>query len=478
MKVVLVNPPYNMWSAVRLRRIAAMLGHMAPLGLLALAAHARRHVPGIEPEVLDAPALFLSEVETAAEIIRRQPQVVGFTATTAAMPSVQRISARVKAALPQALQVAGGPHISGAGGDSLRELPAVDCAVTGEGEETFSAILEAIRAERGFSELRGVIWRTETGEIRRNPPREFLTDLDTLPFPAWDLLPGFPHLYAASAFFSPPGPAASLTTSRGCPFDCSFCDQSTFGRRPRAASAEYVFDAVRHLQSRYGVRYIIFCDDTFTLNRERVMEICRRMRRLRGLSWSCDANVMTVDRDMLRAMKRAGCWSISFGLESGSPQVLESLNKRIDLSRARRVVEETRAADIHVKGLFILGTPEESRESIRQTQRFIASLPLSTMNLSKFAPYPGSRLHALVAGGLAADHAQTNGMNFVVPSRHLSIPKLEKAYAQTLRMFYNSRRAWRVHLPILLRHWRILAEMVVRKPKSIREPVARWNLGT
>jgi radical SAM superfamily enzyme YgiQ (UPF0313 family) len=371
--------------------------------------------------------------------------------------------------------IAGGPHISGARSDALQELTSVDLGVAGEGEITFQEALEAIRGNCPLSEIRGLIRRTEAGEIRCNPPRELLPDLDALPLPDWDLLPDFPRRYTPNAFFSPRGPAANLTTARGCPFDCAFCDQSTFGRRPRAASAQYVLEAVRRLQSRYGIRYIMFCDDTFALDRNRVMEFCRLMRRVRDVSWSCDANVMTVDREMLRAMKRAGCWSISYGLESGSPEILESLNKRIDLARARQVVAETRAAGIYVKGLFILGTPEESHKTLRQTREFIASLPLSTLNLSKFAPYPGTRLRALIADKIRGDCGDMNGMNFVAPSRHLSIAELERAYAQTLRLFYNSVRAWRFHTPIVLRHWRVLPGVILGAPRSVWQAVAGWN---
>jgi radical SAM superfamily enzyme YgiQ (UPF0313 family) len=211
---------------------------------------------------------------------------------------------------------------------------------------------------------------------------------------------------------------------------------------------------VRAIYEQYGVTYLVFCDDTFTLDRSRVLEICQGLQRLRlPISWSCDANVMTIDPAMLRAMREAGCWSIAYGIESGSETILRSLDKKIELGRAREVITGTRKAGIHAKGLFILGTPEESRESIKLTQDFIRSVPFSTINLSKFTPYPGLTLMAEVQGAAAIDYSKLNGMNFVCPSRHLTISELEEAYASTLRGFFNTRSAWRTHLGLILGGW-------------------------
>jgi radical SAM superfamily enzyme YgiQ (UPF0313 family) len=287
--------------------------------------------------------------------------------------------------------------------------------------------------------------------------------------PAFDLLADFPRAYPPNAFFSPGGPAASLATSRGCPFHCTFCDQSTFGHHYRAASARSVFATVQKLREAYGIRYLLFCDDTFTLARDRVLELCDLLRGLRPrLAWSCDAHVTTVDPELLRAMKRAGCWSISYGLESGSQRMLQSLGKTFDLARAREAVRATRAAGIRVKGLFLLGAPEESHETAQETRAFMRSLPLTTANLSKFTPYPGSALTRQVNDQVADGWDRLNGMNFVVRSKHLTIEELDREYDLTIRCFYRRPHAFLVHLPILFGHWRNLRQLLAAAPSLAR----------
>ncbi len=454
MKVVLVNPPYVFWKAGA-EHIRSLLGHYAPLGLLSLAAYGREHVTRLELSIVDAPAQGLSREETERRVIDEAPDVVGITMTTTVAQSAEAIAQTVKAALPHVTVVVGGPHVSGTGAPAMQKAASFDVAVLGEGELTFTDVLQALREGRALSTVPGILYRDQDCTVNRTPPRPPIADLDTLPMPAFDLLPDFPEAYQPNIFFSPAGPAAGIVTSRGCPFRCRFCDQSTFGHRYRAASPESVFATVRKLREDYGIRYVLFLDDTFTIDRRRVLALCELMRGVRPrLAWSCDANVMTVDREMLRAMKRAGCWSISFGLESGSPRVLRSSRKEIDLDRAREVISATRAAGIHAKGLFMLGVPEESRETILETRAFVRSLALSTMNLSKFTPYPGTEMYAEVADGLAVRPMQLNGMNFVVPSRHLSIEELEHEYAILLKHFYGRPACIMRHLAFLLGRWR------------------------
>lgn len=450
------------------------MGHTPPLGLLSLAACARKHVPGVSIRIVDAAAQSLSISETVNQVIESGPNIVGITVTTMVANIAQEIAKQIKKVLPHTKTIAGGPHISGVGRDCLLQLDAFDLAAVGEGEQTFVELLEAFKNDGEPGNIAGVIFRDAKGQVHQTVKRNHFDDLSVLPFPAWDLLGGFPRAYATSVFFSPRGPAASLITSRGCPFNCAFCDQSTFGHQYRAASAEYVYNMVKSLQEGYKIRYVMFCDDTFTINRQRVLEICRMLRELNSpIRWSCDANVMTVDREMLLAMKRAGCWSISYGLESGSPKVLSSLNKKITLDRARDAVCQTHAAGIHTKGLFILGTPEESLETIGQTQEFIDSVPLSTINISKFTPYPGSDLYSQVSDDFKADNEQLNGMNFVLPSKYMSIPELEEQYGTMLHRFYGKIHAYRIHLPIMLGCWEKIRRLVSIAPDAVRARIGR-----
>ncbi len=213
-----------------------------------------------------------------------------------------------------------------------------------------------------------------------------------------------------------------------------------------------------------------------SIDRRRVLEICRSLGGLNpAVAWSCDANVMTVDREMLAAMKSAGCWSISYGLESGSQNVLRSLNKRITLDNARQAVHLTREAGIYAKGLFILGTPQESLDTIRDTQQFISSIPLSTINISKFTPYPGTELYREVSSGLDAEYEQLNGMNFLVPSKYLTVAQLEEQYGIMLRKFYHRIGAWTSHLPIIFGCWDNVRRLASIVPMAARAKIRRWT---
>ena len=446
MRVVLLNPNYSFWKPENEYLLKA-IGQQAPLGLLSLASYARAHLDWVQIRIIDARLTLLSPAEMVARITAMTPDLVGITITTVMAEDAAVIAQMLKQALPGMVIIAGGPHVSGSGVKVLEECAAFDAAVFGEGEETFTELLKALRGGKPFATIPGVIYRDGEGAIRRNAPRPFIEDLDTLPALEWRLLDGFPEAYPPNIFFSPGGSKASLTTSRGCPFSCKFCDQSTFGRRFRAVSAQKVIAGVRELQEEYGVKYIVFCDDTFTLDRERVFAICEGMARLKpGISWTCDANVMTVDAELLRSMRKAGCWSISYGLESGSEKILRAIGKRVDLRHGRHVITETRKAGIHAKGLFILGTPEESAESIRETRDFIMSVPLSSINLSKFTPYPGTALDAEIHREEPVAYRMLNGMHFVMPSRHLSIKELDDGYERILRDFYNTVISWRIHM--------------------------------
>jgi anaerobic magnesium-protoporphyrin IX monomethyl ester cyclase len=425
-------------------------------------------------KIIDAAAHILSVSETADRVISYAPSVVGITVTTMVAGIAKAIARRIKEALPNTRIIAGGPHISGAGQDCLSQLNAFDVMVTGEGEQTFVELLEVFKDGGELADIAGVIFRDAKEEIHQTVERKRFDDLDLLPFPAWDLLDEFPAVYATNIFFSPQGPAASLITSRGCPFSCTFCDQSTFGHQYRAASAEYVYSMVKSLHENYKIRYIIFCDDNFTINRQRVLEICCLLERFApSVSWSCDANVMTVDRQMLLAMKRAGCWSISYGLETGSSEVLKSLNKDITLERARDVISETRDAGIYAKGLFIMGTPAESLNTIKETQDFIADIPLSNINISKFTPYPGTELSKQVPSSLKADYERLNGMNFIVPSKYLTIQQLEEQYTLTIYKFYRTIGACKFHLPIIFGCWDNVRRLAGIVPDFMRGQIRR-----
>jgi radical SAM superfamily enzyme YgiQ (UPF0313 family) len=357
----------------------------------------------------------------------------------------------------------------------FEQIPCIDYAVAGEGEKTLTELIQALMKDSCLSTVNGLSYRDNNNEIIQNPPRENIACLDDIPDPAWHLLEDFPKNYNSNVFCSPAGPAASISTSRGCPYRCSFCDQSTFGNRPRMISATRIFNAVQYLHDRYNIRYISFCDDLFTVNRQRVMDFCDLMCSWdKSVRWSCDANILTVDDELLKSMKKAKCWCISFGLESGSEQILKSMNKHSDIKTAENAIRMTSQNGIHPKGLFILGTPLESLQTIEETKKFILSQSLSTINISKFTPYPGTELYQEVKDQLPEEklYDNFNGMSFIVPSKYLSIEQLDHYHSDIIGSFYNTISSWKFHFPNMISDFDKIKRLL-----SVVIPSLRYKLG-
>lgn len=463
MKIALINPSYTPWTD-ETQFMKKVLGSMTPLGLLSLASYALEHIEDIDIRIIDSSALSLDIPCVVKKLNEYEPQLIGFTMTTTAVNTVHEMASAIKQVMPQVKIVVGGPHVSTLKSEVLKQIPCIDYAVAGEGEETLAELIQALTKDHCVSVVNGLSYRDSHNEIIQNPPRENIACLDNIPDPAWHLLEGFPKNYNSNVFCTPSGPAASISTSRGCPYRCTFCDQSTFGNKPRMLSATRIFNIVKYLYDRYNIRYISFCDDLFTVNRQRVMEFCELMCSWgKSVKWSCDANILTVDNELLKSMKKAKCWCISFGLESGSEQILKSMNKNSDIKVAENAVRMTSKNGIHPKGLFIFGSPLESLETIEKTKKFIHSLPLSTINISKFTPYLGTELYQEVKHQLPEERCYDNfnGMSFIIPSKHLSIEQLEQHYSNIIGSFYNSPRAWMFHFPTMIgdfgKIWRLLS---------------------
>lgn len=445
-KFVFVNPPYE--------RIAPGYGfvrHIAnrspSLGLLHLAAQVRQH--GFAPSIIESDILGLDEDAVAARVLRERPEFVGITLFTVGVAGSVRIARKIKAAAPEIKIIVGGPHVSSMGPETMARFREFDVAVNGEGERILIALLDAIDAGRDLAEVRGILCRDAAGAVRVTPPWPSATSLDDLPFPAWDLLPDFPRAYKLAIYDYPRGPVATIAASRGCPFHCKFCDTSTFGAKVRFYSPAKVVEMMRHLNVTYGVRHVLFVDDLFLASRNRAAEFCERLL-ASGLkmTWSCAARVDTVRPELLALMRRSGCFQISFGLETGSDEMLVKMDKYARVAKSEQAVRWTSDAGIRVKGLFMLGYPGETRESIELTKAFVRRIPMTVMNLTKFTPYPGSPVYREIYGtNIREDHwARMNGMNFVWTADGFTADELDAHYQAVINAFYRQRRVRREYV--------------------------------
>jgi len=435
-RIVFINPPYER-IAPGYEFVKHITNNSPSLGLLHLAAEVRLH--GYRPSIIESDICGLSIDKIANQVIMERPAYVGITLFTVGVWKAAAIARIIKGVLPQIKIIVGGPHISSMGSETIIRFPEFDYAVVGEGEKILIELLAALKYDTNLFTIPGIIYR-DGSSIYSTPSIPANMVLDELPLPAWDLLPDFPRAYKPAIYGFPRGQTATFAASRGCPFHCKFCDTSTFGTRLRYYSPQKVFEMMQHLHDIYSVRHIMFVDDLFLASKLRTTELCNIIldSGLR-ITWACTARVDTVKPDILKLMKKAGCWEISFGLETGSKDLLKKMGKATEVKKSEQAVKWAAAAGIRVKGLFILGFPGEDSLTITQTKNFLRRIPISIMNLSKFTPYPGTPIYRDLYGTkICDDHwEKMNGMNFLWVPQGMSVDELNRQYRKILRSFYR-----------------------------------------
>ena len=458
-KIVLVTPPYER-IAQGYEFVKHITNRSPSLGLLHLAAAVREE--GYTPSIIESDIFDLSPDEVVAQILREKPAFVGITLFTVGTWVASEIARKIKLKRPDIKVIIGGPHVSSMGVETMERFPEFDVAVVGEGEEVLIRLLKAWREGTRLNDVPALIFRDPDAlnvRIVSTPKLAINKDLDRLPFPAWDLLPDFPNAYLPAVYDFPQGPVASIAASRGCPFHCKFCDTSTFGASVRAYTPERVFEMMQHLQQRWGIRHVLFVDDLFTASKKRTTKLCNLIIDS-GLqmTWSCASRVDVINPETLKLMKQAGCWEMSFGLESGSNELLQKMDKSASLDKSVRAIHWADEAGIRSKGLFMLGYPGENEETMAQTKAFVKSIPLTIMNLTKFTPYPGSPIYRDIYGtNIRDDHwEKMNGMNFIWTADGLSRERLNQMYRQILTAFYSQHRVGKNYALLTLRYPRHL----------------------
>ncbi|KKP36329.1 MAG: radical SAM protein, partial [Candidatus Peregrinibacteria bacterium GW2011_GWF2_33_10] len=266
--------------------------------------------------------------------------------------------------------------------------------VLGESEYTTLELVRHILGGKDIHDIKGIIYMTK-GRVIKNPPRELIQDLGELPMPAYHLLPPM-DLYHPQIHTYRHKPVIPMVTSRGCPHRCIFCDQGVFGKRFRYISGKKVVDQIEELQKRYGVREIAFQDDIFTLNKQRIYEMCDEIeKRKLKIAWSCISRADCLDRDLLKRMKKAGCWMIAMGIESGNQEILDFIKKDVKLEKIREVTDWAYEEGIKVRGFFQIGHPKETKQTIEDTINFAKSLKIYTAEFTISTPFKGTELYEI-----------------------------------------------------------------------------------
>jgi len=437
LRVLFIHPYGSNWMGTG-KDLTTVFNLMPPIGIMSIAAFLEAQ--GIGAEIIDCYATPMPADELVAEVIRRAPDVVGFSCTTSSFLEGYGIAALIKERMPQVMTVFGGAHACSVGVGLLDDFPAIDYLVIGEGENTFHELVAS--GGRNPETIPGVGFRRE-GKGTLAGVRQHIENLDDLPFPAYHLLPGFPKRYFLPLFSYPASPNTSIISSRGCPYQCSYCDRSVFSRGFRFNSPEYIVEHLKLLNRDYGIRHTFFYDDLFTTDRARVARFCE-LKEKAGLkvTYNCIARLEHVDGELLSLLKRSGCWQVNFGIESGDPDLIRKHRKFYGLDEVKQKLRMVRETGMRVKGLFMIGLPGETEESIRRTIDFALALPLDEINVTKFTPFPGAPVYRDIRehGEFEENWPLMNCVNFVFVPRGMTREQLEGLYDEFIRRFYRRAR--------------------------------------
>jgi radical SAM superfamily enzyme YgiQ (UPF0313 family) len=333
--------------------------------------------------------IHIGAFETDKEIISdaSEADIVGFTATSPMMKHAEELAKQIKEENPKAVIAFGGSHSSVLPENGLKSEN-IDVVVRGEGEMTMLEIAQAVERGTSFKGITGVSYKNK-GAIIHNPNRELIRDIDTIPFPARNLLRQDKFLEIGYKKYGDRG--AWIFSSRGCPYHCTYCAScSIWTRKWRARSPENIVKEIRELIDRYNADRINFADDTFTISQKRVVEFCDLLKRANlQISWGCNVRVDNVDKNLFEIMKSAGCTDVWIGAESGSPVILKDIKKGITLTQIKNAFKWSKEAGLKRRAYLMIGSPKESRETILQTEELVGEIRPDTLEFSILTPYPG-----------------------------------------------------------------------------------------
>lgn len=423
MKVTLVNPPSP-------NVIYSRLVNMPHLGLAYLASVL--HENGIPVDAID---FTVEKFEDALEKLRKKPSDVwGITSVAYTYKNANAIARLIKRHHPESKVVLGGHTVVSLYESALKFNPAIDAVVIGEGEYTFLDLVKSYERNGRLEDVDGIAYRNGDS-IRRNRDRELVKNLDDLPFPLFNVFP----LEKYKTFWRPsPLPIAS---SRGCKFRCEFCDVQIFYRgKYRERSPENVVDEMENDIYKYGNKSLFFSDDIFTLNQKRTKKICEEIKKRKlDVQWACETRVDSVNKELLKSMKDAGCWAIFFGVESSSQETLNSMKKGFALEKIRKAFQACREVGIRTCASLMMFYPTDKKDTVKENIRFIKSLDPDIAYFAITTPFPGTGLYKRLMANkmikdIDLDHFDT--LNPVFETDEFKMPFMRRALKRAYVSFY------------------------------------------
>lgn len=441
MDVTFVVPPWSLDEqyGLKLSKVGSI---EEPLGLAYIAAVLEE--AGHKVRIMDCIAEKIDQNTFRKEIEKSGTDFVGITALTPMISKTYDAVRIINEACPDIPVSIGGPHVGAMININRHEQIFennchIDIAIYGEGEYTMLDIVERMKKGKSIEDVEGTIVNKD-GRIILNEPRKAIEHLDELPFPARHLLPEGVYIPTPSSYKKLP--VKSMISSRGCPFQCIFCDKSVFGSKVRFRSPENVVDEMELLVDKYKANEIRFWDDNFTLKEDQVEKICNEIKN-RGVDviWSCFGRVNTVNAEMLKNMKRSGCWQIDYGVESGNNDVLRFIKKGFTKEQVVNTFRLTREAGINIRAFFILGLPTETVDTVKETIEFskVCDPDMAVFYLPQ--AYPGTELFEIAIKEnalrtkdwsrylIAADEPTYTNSN-------IGVEKIQELHRKAFREFY------------------------------------------
>ncbi len=391
-----------------------------------------------EVRILDALTLNYTQREIIKTIEDFEPDVVGISVhSTPSIYDAYDVARIVKEVDPDITIVTGGVHVTFTAEEVLQECSQIDIVARGEGEATMLDLLNHLEKGESLRNTLGLSYRTNRGEIAENSTRPFIVDLDTIPFPAYDLLPMEKYRRGNHPF-------ATIITSRGCPYRCIFCSSSELaGRKWRARSSQNILEELKLLRYEYNVTHIEFLDDVFTLDHKRVEETCKLIWRERlDIEWICSSRADTIVcyPQIAQSLRKGGCSTVYVGAESGSQRMLNTMKKGITIDQVKKAVKILKNAGLKVLASFVLGLPGETKEEAEKTIEFALELNPELVQFTICTPYPGTPLYREAKSRgllLTDDWMQYNVLTPVMKLSHLSFDDLNGLLRKAYVSFYT-----------------------------------------
>ncbi|MBI5401601.1 radical SAM protein [Candidatus Wolfebacteria bacterium] len=379
MKILLSNPPSETEKATPL-----------PLGLMYVAGYLGS---GHDVKIVDMRADWVSLEELKSIVLEFKPDFFGIRCLTYLSPVVYSICDLVKSTLPSCKVVVGGPH-AGANPNEIIEKPFIDYVVIGEGEVTFSELVSG----KNPAEINGLVYK-ENNEVKATMPRELIKDLNTIPLPAYHLINvenyvSNPYVHA---FFMAGKRVAQIFSSRGCPFHCIYCHK-IFGKSIRYRNPENVVKEIKFIHDKYGIDEIQIEDDSFNIDMNRakkIMDLIAESGMQIKISFPNGIRADFLDEELADKMKKAGVYSVCFGVESGDREIQKFINKRLDLEKVKKAIEITTKRKMLTVGYFMMGFLGETKEQMLRTIEFAKKSKLHMATFFKVTPYPNTELYRL-----------------------------------------------------------------------------------